>query len=201
MKKAIFIGVAALTLLALACNEPPVAVEEDYRIIPTSPVKVLKNVEIAFNRGDVNLLKGMLSENFVFYFDPDDVGTNPPGVPNYRIPESWTYTDFWQAVSRMFTNAYSISLTIPTAGVGEPAPSEETYKAENISIKLLVMVDEVNGFIADTGYCDYQFERYDGEEGRKFWRLTKWWDWTAMQSDGYPGLAPASFGRVLALYY
>ena len=199
MKKILLSGMA-LTLLALACNEPPVAVEEDYRLLPTSPAQVLKNVEIAFNQRDINLLKGMLSENFVFYFDPDDVGTNPPGVPNYRIPESWTYTDFWQAVSRMFTNAYSISLTIPTAGVGEPAPSEETYKAENISIKLLVMVDEVNGFIADTGYCDFQFERYDGEEGRKLWRLTKWWDRTATSSDANPGVAPTSFGKVLALY-
>ena len=199
MKKIILL-VIALTLLALACNEDTVTVNEDYRLLPTSPANVLKNVERAFNRRDINLLKGMLSENFVFYFDPDDVGQNPPGVPNYEIPEWWTYTTFWQAVSRMYTNAYSISLTIPTAGFGEPAPSEETYKAENISIKFLVMVDEENGYLADHGYCDFEFERYDGEEGRKFWRLTKWWDRTATSSDANPGVSPASFGKVLALY-
>jgi len=199
VKKAIFIGVA-LTLLGLACGEDTVTVNEDYRLLPTSPANVLKNVEVAFNQPDINLLKGMLSEDFVFYFDPDDVGQNPPGVPNYEIPEWWTYTTFWQVVRRMFNNAYSVSLTILTASVGEPDPSEETYKAENISIKFLVMVDEENGFIADSGYCDFQFERYDGEEGQQFWRVTKWWDRTACSYDGYPGTESASFGKVLALY-
>jgi len=103
--KKILLSGMALTLLALACNEDTVTVNEDYRLLPTSPVQVLKNVEVAFNRRDVNLLKGMLSEGFVFYFDPDDVGQNPPGVPNYTIPESWTYKEFITCVGKLFRKA------------------------------------------------------------------------------------------------
>ena len=199
--KRVFIISITLTLLGLACGDEPVDTpNEIHGLIPTSPRAVLINVETAFNRCDINLLKAMLSEDFVFYFDPDDVGQNPPGVPNYTIPESWTYKEFITCVGKLFRKAYSVNLTITTGNVGEPAPEATTYKAENISIKLLVMVDEVNGFIADTGYCDFEFERYDGEEGRKFWRLTKWWDWTACSYDGYPGTEPTSVGRVLAMY-
>ena len=201
MKKIIITGIA-LTVLALACGEEEGVTEPNphYRLVPTSPRAVLINVETAFNRRDINLLKAMLSENFVFYFDPDDVGQNPPGGSKYRIPESWSYTLFWQAVEIMFNKAFSISLTIPTANVVQPGPEETTWDAENINIKILVMVDEINGYIADTGYCNFRFERYDGEGGKKLWRLTKWWDNTAASYDANPGVAPTSFGRVLALY-
>ncbi|HUU57603.1 MAG TPA: hypothetical protein VMW93_09690 [bacterium] len=60
--------------------------------------------------------------------------------------------------------------------------------------------DGINYYIADCGYCNFQFERYDGEGGKKFWRLTKWWDNTAASYDANPALEPASLGRVLALY-
>ena len=84
--------------------------------------------------------------------------------------------------------------------VGEPDPNATIYKAENINIKLLVMVDEVNGYLADTGYCNFEFERYDGSEGEKFWRLTKWEDFTSVAGDSFPACEPTSLGRILALY-
>jgi len=62
------------------------------------------------------------------------------------------------------------------------------------------MVDEVNGFIADTGYCDFEFEQYRGKEFQKFWRLTKWWDNTSFGADAYPGVAPQSLGKVLTVF-
>ena len=200
MKK-IILAAIALTVLALACGEeegvtPPNA---DYRVLPASPRAVLVNVETAFNRRDINLLKAMLSENFVFHFDPDDVGQNPP-VGHYIIPETWSYTEFWQAVEHLLEKAYAISLTIPTASVGKPGPEETTYDAENINIKILVMVDEVNGYLGNNGYCNFRFERYDGSGGTKLWRLAGWWDNTSASGDANPGVAPTSLGRVLALY-
>jgi len=198
MKK--FILIAAAALLALSCffedeptTEPPTYPEA------TSPANVLKNVEISFNQRNAGLLDGVLSKAFVFYFDPDDVGQNPPGS-HYIIPESWSYTEFWQAVESMFNKAYSISLTIPTASVGKPGPEETTYDAENINIKILVMVDEVNGYLGNNGYCNFRFERYDGSGGTKLWRLAGWWDNTSASGDANPGVAPTSLGRVLALY-
>ena len=199
MKK-IMTGLVAIAILALACGEEEgVTPTVPDRLEPTSPVNVLKNVVISFNQQDINLLKAMLSEDFIFYFDPRDVGNSPPGS-QYEIPESWSYVEFWNAVGNMFDKAYSINLSIPTGRVGTPAENETTYGAENITISLLVMITELTGFIADGGYCNFEFERYEGASGKKYWRLTKWWDRTSEFFDAYPGVAPASLGNLLALY-
>jgi hypothetical protein len=197
VKKGILI--IAGCLLALSCVEeggtgpspegPPEA---------TSPANVLKCVEISFNRPDIKIITDVLSENFVFYFDPDDVGQHPPGS-QYVIPESWSCAEFKGVMTKMYRKAFSISLTIPTGKVGTPDPNETTYRVENIAVQLLVRIDELNGYIAN-GYCNFAFERYDGKEGEKLWRLTKWWDNTAVPGDAKPGVSPASLGRILALY-
>jgi hypothetical protein len=190
----------AAALFGLSCFEDaPVTPGEEDRLAPTSPRAVLQNVEKAFNRRDLNLLQAMLSERFVFHFDPDDVGQHPP-AGTYVIPESWSYTEFWQAAGNLLEKAYNISLSIATAAVGEPGPNETTYLAENVTIRLLVMVDEMNGFIADQGFCNFELERYEGEGGKKLWRLTKWWDNTSVCYDAKPGVAPGSLGRILAFY-
>jgi hypothetical protein len=200
VKKAL-IALVLVSVLLLACGEeegvtPPVP--ERYE--PTTPAYVVKNFELAFNNRDINLLKAMLSENFVFYFDPRDIGSSPPGS-KYIIPESWSYTEFWQALNRMFTKAYSIDLRIPASRVGTPAENETTYLAENVRLSILVMVDEKNGFIADNGYSNFEFERYEAASGKKYWRLTGWWDRTSQGYDANPGVGPSSFGKILALYF
>ena len=60
------------------------------------------------------------------------------------------------------------------------------------------MIDELNGFIANQGYCNFEFEKYVGAEGREYWRLTGWWDNTHTYFDA--AAEPASLGKVLALY-
>jgi hypothetical protein len=100
----------------------------------------------------------------------------------------------------MFRKAYRISLSIPTGRVGTPGENETKYKAENISISLLVMIDELNGFIADNGYCNFEFERYESAGGKKYWRLTKWWDRTSQGYDENPGARGESLGKILALF-
>ena len=156
MKK--FILITAAALLAVSCVEEGGTTPGPTYPEATSPANVLKNVELSFNQRNAGLLDGVLSKGFVFYFDPDDVGQHPPGG-GYIIPESWSRAEFTGAVSNMFKKAYSVSLSIPTASVGEPDPNETTYDAENINIKLLVMVDELNGYIADNGYCNFECER------------------------------------------
>jgi len=127
------------------------------------------------------------------------VGQSPPGS-HYVIPESWSCVEFTAAARNMFKEAHSISLSIPTTGVGEPDPNATTYKAENINIRLLVMVDGINGYIADNGYCNFEFEKYLSQGGAEYWRLRKWWDNTNVLADAEPGVEPTSLGRVLALY-
>jgi len=189
MKKVV-ISVVLIALLVLGCFTGEVTTPEETRPEPTTPVNALKLVEISFNQANVDLLKAMLSEDFVFHFDPRDVGQSPPGSSQYIIPETWSYTEFWQTAKKMFTEAHSISLTIPTNSVGEPDPNETVYEVKNIRITLLVMVDEVSGYLADSGYCNFEFERYEGKEGKKLWRINKWWDNTGW----------TSLGRILASF-
>lgn len=173
-------ALAAATLTFTGCLfSPPKELPPEPPPEMTTPANVLKNIEVAYNQQLINKYKEALSANFVFYFDPDDVGQNPPGRPRYKIPESWVYTEDWTATENMFQKAYSINLSIPTARVGEPGPTETTFRADNISITLLVMVDELDGYLADQGYCNFEFEKYKNQEGKDRWRLTKWWDRTA----------------------
>lgn len=177
---ALTIAAALAALLFTGCLfSPPEEEDPEAPPVMNSPANVLKTVEISYKQRNIEYYKAALSDNFVFYFDPDDVGQSPPGS-GYIIPETWSYTSDWQATDKMFEKAFSISLTIPTGGVGTPDPEATTYKANNISIKLLVMIDELNGFIADQGYCNFEFEKYKNESNADRWRLTKWWDNTGV---------------------
>lgn len=172
-------AVAAAAVILTGCLfSPPPPQEEQPAPEMTTPAYVLENIVYAYNHRDINQYKKALSPAFVFFFDTRDVGLKPPGS-EYIIPESWSYTDDWQATDKMFNKAYSINLSIPTGRVGEPAPEETTYEAVNITISLLVMIDELNGFIADGGYCNFEFEKYQNEQSQNRWRLTKWWDRTS----------------------
>jgi hypothetical protein len=166
----------------------------------TSPATVLKAVQISFNQSNIYYLEQSLSPEFIFYLDRRDVGSSPPGG-RYVIPASWSYDDFTEAANRMLNMAYSISLFVPVGPLREPGENETTYRAEDVTISLLVMVDEVDGFIIDKGYCDFAFEAYYNERKEKRWRLTGWWDFTSEFLDEYTGVAPGSLGKLLALYY
>lgn len=196
--KEVIIAFAALALAAAGCFEDVPPPRGD-RVEATTPAPVLTNVAASFNQRDINLLKAMLSENFVFYFDPRDVGQTAPGG-KYIIPESWSYTEFWQAVNNMFTTAYSIDVKIPTHRVGTPSENETTYRADNIPISLLVMVDEMYGYLSDHGYCNFEFEKYEAASGNKYWRLIGWWDRTSAYLDESTSVVPPSVGMILAYF-
>ena len=199
MKKVLIVIAAVAATLPACTEEETITPRGPERLEATTPVNVLKNVATAFNQRNTGLLKDMLSPDFLFYFDPADVGHHPPGR-KYVIPDFWYYDEFWTAVDNMYILAYSVSLEVPTGGVGTPAETATTYQAEEVSLTLRVMVDELSGYLADEGYCDYAFESYTGKEGRKYWRLTGWWDHTAVYEDGYPGREPASLGGVIASF-
>ncbi len=186
---------AALALFALACGEavtpPPPPPPDD------GPNYVLQTIEVAFNNPtqtwSIDYYKNALHSDFVFYFNAEDVGDI---VNGYRIPASWNYTEDWNATKNLFTNAYNISLNIPD--IGSPVPGATEYWAKNIPISLTVMVDALNGYRADQGWCDYYFlKQADGT-----WRLAKWYDRTTggRDSDDWPGIAPSSLGKIKALF-
>ncbi|HUU57120.1 MAG TPA: hypothetical protein VMW93_07250 [bacterium] len=193
MKKIILAGIA-ITLLALACGEEEgVTPNVDYRVVSTSPRAVLVNVETAFNRGDLNLLKAMLSENFVFYFDPEDVGQMVPGG---IIPETCNYAEFIRTVENLFRLSYSVSMTINTEHVGAPGSGANTFRAEDVDAELIVMMDEVSGYWGES-LCDLEFEKYRSKSGAYYWHLTKWWDNANDYGDARARNWPYSIGKII----
>jgi hypothetical protein len=196
--KNVLIGLIVISFLALACGEEE-GVTKPGPAEPTTPANVLKNVEMSFNQRDIGLLKAMLSPNFVFHFDPRDVGQSPPGK-YYIIPESWTRAEFLKAVANMFAKAPRISFSIETDNVGKPRPEETEYYAEKVPAELLAMLDDINGYI---GYSasTFAFESYRTEGGAKYWRLTEWRDNGGYLAEKALGVEPATIGKILAIFH
>jgi len=183
MKSKFFLYVLmAMALTALSgClfSPPPTAgTVEQPPIVNNSPINVLRNVERSYNTMDYDLYKSCLSNNYVFYFNPNDVGEI---VQGYEIPVTWNRVEDLESAYHMFGQAYSITMSIPTEAVGEPGPSDKTWRADNITISLTLLTSPGNGLRIGAGYCNFEFERYDVNVGTKVehrWRLSRWWDYT-----------------------
>lgn len=156
----------------------------------TEPKYVLANVELAFDRGDVNLLSECLAGDFVFLFDVNDIGQK---VDGYTIPASWTRDEFLTAAGNMFAETYDTSLTNRWREVGTPAPGETSYFAADVGLEIVVMLDAVNGYAFEDGTCDYEFSK----TGAQKWYLSKWRD----RSRECGCLGPLTFGRIMARYH
>jgi hypothetical protein len=165
----------AVVALATGCLfSPPGAETGGEAHEPTEPKYVLQNIALSYNQRDTDLYKKSLSPNFIFYFNPLDVGEE---VGGYKIPVSCNYEEDWHATKNMFEQAESISLSIPIDKVGTPLPEADTHRADNISIYLLIYQTPDSGYKVETGYCNFEFEKYyDG--GKAYWRVVRWWDFT-----------------------
>ena len=139
-----------------------------------SPAGVVEYIEDAYIVRNIEDYKECLSPNFTFYFNPLDVGKE---VGDYIIEESWGYDEEIGAIENMFDQAYDIEIDLVGKQVGDPEPNDDKYKAYNVQINLLVMVDATTGFRAN-GFVDFEFESYNGEKGEKLWRVLNWWDKT-----------------------
>jgi len=164
--------VSALVLVALvSCDEETTSYYPDL----SSPYRIMVELEYCFNHNQeadiINRMDAVLSPNFTFYFDPEDVGDY---VGDYEIPVSWTKTAMMTAIEHLFNQAYSINLEIPILDEGEdafgkPGEGDTTFIRTNVSVNLLVMVDEYSGYQA-TGFCDFEFTK----DGSGNWPITVW---------------------------
>jgi hypothetical protein len=176
-----------MAFAALTCTCGNVINDGEPPPVAATPRDVLQLLEYSFNHRDVETLKPCLDENFVFYIDPEEMGRYPGG--GYNAPSS--YTAFRHTAENMFRRAYTISMSLDAAGVGEPDPEENTYRA-GCRVYLLVMVTEHGGFLA-RGYANFEFEKYPDENGEDRWRIVKWWDHT-LPAEGEGGAAEPKAG-------
>jgi hypothetical protein len=187
------VGVVFAALLIFnACDDEGTTPDngEDGR----TPAETLEALEDSFNAHDVELFKDVLAPEMTFHFDESDVGDD---VGGYEIPETWGYDDLVSAVGNMFDQAYSIDFDVTTANVGDPDEGATDFTAEDVHVRLLVMVNAGNGLMAD-GFCDFRFEN-TGYGGYDDWVITDWWDYTAV-SGVQESLVPVSLGNIFALF-
>lgn len=184
MRRSISVISILVTLSLTACNEPTG---------PTtlfSPCECLSNVEMSFNTRDIRLYELSLSPDFVFFFDPDDVGQE---VGDFTIPVSWGYEEDTTAVKNMFAGAYDISCSILESRIDDPPENAETFTAKDVEIRFLLMDDAQHGYIAQ-GTCDFGFIRTE-ENGRYIWVIEEWRDFTSSKE-----IEPISLGGIKAIY-
>jgi hypothetical protein len=189
--RAIFIIGFLLTLVLAftACDD-----EGTTPTAGNTPAHVLRSLIYAFNNRDAEMLDRALSDGFAFHFDPSDIGDE---VGGYTIPDSWGRDDHLTACGNMFEQAYSLDFDVGYELVGDPDEGANEFTAYEVQIRLLIMVDPVNGFLAQ-GFCDFRLID-ENPEGTAFWVITDWWDNTAL--DGTFELAVEhSFGSILAMY-
>ncbi len=200
MLKALRFSLAAALAgaLLLACGE------EEENTTPTplvndSPANCLKVVAASWRDKDYGHFKPCVSPNFIFYFNPNDAGQN---VGGYTIPVSWNRTEMLSAIQKMLDEAYSINVNIPTTTVGKPGGGATTWRAHDVVITMTLMIEPGTGYRVGAGYCNFAFEKYE-ENSEARWRLTAWWDFTSESraAAAVPGIAPASLGRMLAVFY
>jgi hypothetical protein len=193
------LSILAISLVVLSCgeNEDQPRLQFDWKDL-TSPFNTLWDVQYCFNHFDlapnmIDYLSGFIADDFVFYFDPDDIGDD---VGGYTIPSYWTRDEFIRAVNNMFNQAYDITFDIPVLEQGEeafgkPAEGDIAFSKSNVTIDFILMVSEDNGYLAHD-ICDFKFIR--GSDG--LWQLCE-------LKDHAPYLMctmPTSFGIILALF-
>lgn len=162
-----------------------------------TPAYTLELLEESFNRRAVSLLDGVLSDDFIFYFDPVDIGST---VGDYEISESWNRDEFTATCGNMFSDAALIEINFNTTDVGDPEEGADTFVLKDVPTSLLVMVTPTGGYYAE-GLCDFDFTN-DTSGGYDTWVTGDWLDFTAstlVHAADKP--AEKSIGYILAIYY
>ena len=83
----------------------------------TTPTGVAKSVETAINNNEMDSYMSLLSADYVFYFDPVEVGTV---VDGRTIPETWDRDTDTAKISYTITNGVELIVNIDESGIGQP---------------------------------------------------------------------------------
>ncbi|UCE26719.1 MAG: hypothetical protein JSW52_10290 [Candidatus Coatesbacteria bacterium] len=193
MRIVTFIAVVLILTTLTACTDT---------VAPrvNTPAQVLEFLEESFNRGGISILDGVLSADFVFYFDQNDVGDV---IDDFIIPVSWDREAHLEACGNMFGQAHSIDFEVVTDGLENPDEGTNTYEAYNVFIDLTVMVDATNGYRA-RGVCDFELTYNESVSNNDVgWEITNWYDKTLQPcTESLPSnIMEVSLGLILATFY
>ncbi|MCP4231789.1 MAG: hypothetical protein GY771_16795 [bacterium] len=167
--------VAAISVfLALSCKN---AVSPDPGLDYTAdtPRKCIQTLEYALNAREILLYGAMLSTDFTFYFDDDDVGTL---VDGYTIPKSWGYEEECRAVANMLRpygdgGALKVEAFAYTEDMGDPPDDSDFYFTSDVYFRLEVKINSMWGV---SNYDDDHYFEFTKttDNGDSYWLMAEW---------------------------
>jgi hypothetical protein len=144
-----------------------------------TPGKTLESLAWVWtNNREIDNYSAMLTSDYRFYFDPNEVGGITP--PGYQIPQSWTREEDLEATGNMFAQAYDIRLEVLNAGdYDDPNIPGDFYTANNVQIQFYLWSDGPDSAVLATGPCDFEFEKVGDN-----WLISYWYDRTGGTEPG-----------------
>ncbi|MCX7022310.1 MAG: hypothetical protein NTW26_08595 [bacterium] len=180
MRKAIIPAVILVLFAGLGCDLfsiPPNGNGDDQGDWqePLSPRAVIEDIQWCYNNADGPKYSILLDEdNFVFYFDPSDVGGD------LDIPSSWLYKQEIDATQNLFVAVgaanIDLSLDFSDSGNTEPGPYETTFDIYNVAYSLRVVETEKDIIYQADEQANFKLSKFADNIGLMRWWLTKWWD-------------------------
>ncbi|HUT98725.1 MAG TPA: hypothetical protein VM054_06580 [bacterium] len=180
MHKAIIPAVILVLFAGLGCDLfsiPPGGGGDDQSEWqdPLTPRAVIEDIQWCYNNANGPFYGTLLDhDNFVFYFDPSDVGGD------HDIPISWTYQAETTATQNLFiaVGAANITLTLDFSDSGdtEPGPYDTSFDISTVKYFLRVVVTEEDIIYQANEQANFELSKFPDDKGMDRWWLTKWWD-------------------------
>jgi len=180
MKKAIIPAVVLILFAGLGCDLFSIPPDgggggQDEWQEPLTPRAVIEDIQYCYNTANYPYYTILLDvDNFVFYFDPQD-------VQKYDLPTSWTYVDETEATLKLFdaVGASNIVLGLDFSGCGntEPDPNVTTFDIDNVAYTLRVTVPDKDLIYLAQAHANFELSKFEEEDTHLMrWWLTLWWD-------------------------
>jgi hypothetical protein len=163
----------------------------------------IANFADAWESLNFTLYDSLLSEEYTFYFSPEDVAENPD------IPSSWNREQEMEAVARLFadTNVERVDLTWVPGDMDEPVTEgmDGLVLVTNIYLEIDIR-DPDDGQLWTNiiqGAAEFELKQmdYTTADGDTVWKVAIWRDLTAVAPKGRWGLTQdTTWGSIKNLY-
>ncbi|MBD3371848.1 MAG: hypothetical protein GF403_03935 [Candidatus Coatesbacteria bacterium] len=179
----VIVSLLAIPVLLAGCDtvtEPEDQVESDL----TTVEGAILTLEQCWDLADLDAYAGVFTDEFIFYFDPQDV--------DHGLPPSWGLQDELDAAGNIFdivgANNIELTLTMPD---GFDEPEDDTCTVNGVAYEIRVTHPDDDIIYAAQGMCNFSLDRSDGE-----WRFTTWYDLVGYRLLG--GMS-TSWGQIKAM--
>lgn len=190
-------GLAAFT----GCSNPAGSGDDtDLPPLRTAPANVMERLEWAYNNTDIETYLDCLSDDFVFFLNPDDVEEDPGLEPGY-----WGKATERTIHEQMFgsTGTHADSVKLALMQVGTPVPVDPgdgtgTHWQYKEAVDLKVYMGAWIYLATAPSLFQFRIDQDEtGPHGEQLWEIWRWYDLDGASSGRD---AQSSWGSIKALF-